>query len=387
MKKLYLLFIISIIAFGQLFAQDDQTKSEEVEEKSASVVIIENTRALYDLGRMYSIPKYILKSKFSNFDFVHSEITEIDKVNTPEAYKFLVLSYIFLDEDEKADAAMLRLLKENNLFRPNPETDPAELHNLYNTYRTWPIFRIGLVYGANVSFTEVTEAYGSYNFSNTEETGTYDPSFGILNIGLQFEKDFLQRMITVETDFIYGTTANSYSQFSGSLNDGSGEFRISRESEKESLTFLGGNALVQYHPFSKNYNTAKWKPYIFAGGAANFLMKSTLDNTTTTKIEGGTPPTTDAELFGKQADEATANNLVMRNRDNYYIIGGLGVKRQIGALHLFLNAQYNYGLNDLTIKHINPSDPYKAHNGIKIHYAQLNFGGALSIYKPKKLTH
>lgn len=377
MKKFYLLLFFAFIAYGQLYAQDDDSRS---------TIIIEKIRELYDLGRMDSIPKYLLGNNPDNFDYHKGSIPDVSKDDEPEAFKFLSLSYIFLDDSEKADAAMLRLLKEDNLFIPNNETDPAELHNLYNQYRTWPIFRLGVFYGVNASFTEVINAYSVSNSNDEIEHGKYYTGFGVVNVGLQLEKDFLKRMITLETDFLYGTVSNFYTQTLGEgriiRGDATGK---TSEYEAEKQSFIGGNVIVQYHPFHKNYNSAKWKPYLMVGGAANFLIRATLNNSTTTKVESGTPPVNDSVLFGTEATDGTANNIVIRNQDNYYLIGGIGVKYQIGPLHLFLNGQYNYGLNNLTIKNTNPSDYGKAYNDIKIHYAQLTFGVALSIYSPKKL--
>src|SRR5690242_7998403 len=60
-----------------------------------------------------------------------------------QAYKLLVQSYIYLEEPEKADQAMLNLLTTDEFFRPNPDVDPAEFVSLYRRFRTNPLFRVG----------------------------------------------------------------------------------------------------------------------------------------------------------------------------------------------------------------------------------------------------
>ena len=352
---LLLVFCVGFLATG--YTQENATAS-------ASVRIIQQARELYTLGRMDSIPK-ILNTAI--------EKNEIAKGDMSEAYKLLSLSYIFLDEQEDMDKNMLTLLQTDHLFKPN-ETDPAEFHNLFNSYRTWPIFRIGIYYGANMSLTEVTEAYGSQNFNDPEEQGKYSANFGVINVGLLLEKDFLKNLITVETDFLYGTLSNTYDQNTTS---------ITRESEVEKQTFFGMNAAVQVHPFNRNFEKSKIMPYAIAGVSYNIMLSSVLNNTISTKVAGGTPPTTDDNLLVSKPS-SDPNDLPIRNKHNYYAYGGVGAKFDIGPIHAFLNATYSHGLNDLTNTHFNPGE-WKGYNGIKIHYIQVNLGVVYSIYSPKKL--
>lgn len=372
MKKLYVLLIACLGFSYSLVAQ----------EKSAA--IIENIRSLYNLGRMDSIPKILLTND-DNFDFIKGDIPDVSKDDTPEAFKFLALSYIFLDEGEKADKAMLRLLKEDNLFKTN-ETDPAELHNLLNTYRTWPIFRFGIFYGVNASFTDVRALNGTQDFGAADERGEYSTNVGVVNAGLVLEKDFLKNLVTLQTDFYYGTLKTKYNQETG-VYQGTNEptAKISRIDEIESQSFFGMNIIGQVHPFYKGYVNKTVKPYAFIGGTINVLQKATV-NSTATQFDGtnGVKPSIDDELLVKSEEN---NQINVRSKFNYYVLAGIGSKFQFGKFNAFANVRYNYNLNEMTEKIQNEGLLYKANNQIKIHYVQISLGIMFDIFAPKKLTN
>ena len=96
----------------------------------------------YDQGRLHEIPELLKKCLDNGF-------TSIEKVN---AYKLLALSYLYLEEPEKADEAMLELLNTDHFFEPNQAVDPAEFIGLYNTFRTKPLFSIGVKLSAGVTY-------------------------------------------------------------------------------------------------------------------------------------------------------------------------------------------------------------------------------------------
>jgi len=83
--------------------------------QTACTQTLRRARTVYDEGRiqeMESLLESCIKSGFT------------DEERT-EAYRLLILSYLYLDEPEKADEAMLALLKDNPQFAINERVDPA----------------------------------------------------------------------------------------------------------------------------------------------------------------------------------------------------------------------------------------------------------------------
>ena len=109
-------------------------------------------RATYEQGRLHEISNQ-LKGCFG----VHEDDGGFNKDEKVEAYKILCLSYIYLEEPQLADEAMLNLKKTNPYYRPNPEVDPAEFVALYNSFREEPVFRLGGRLGVNFAMPNVRE--------------------------------------------------------------------------------------------------------------------------------------------------------------------------------------------------------------------------------------
>ena len=374
MKKYYVLILLALVAGKEIIAQDVE---------GGSAAIIEETRNLYNLGRMDSIPK-VLNGKLPTGDKKQDKANKakfLDKNDQSEGLKLLTLSYIFLDQPEDADQAMLTLLQKDKLFRPNNETDPAELFNLYYTYRTWPIFRASIIYGSNVSIVEVLRNNSIYNYG--DEDGAYGLEFGFLNFGLNVEKDFFKNLLTVGMDLKYGNVITKYDQQS-IIDEQSvdGQPRVDRTGETEEQIFLGGNLMAQYHPLYKSYERRNFKPYVYLGASINYLTSATLATTNTT-IDDGTPPSTDLELINIE----NTNGFNIRTQPNFYAIGGIGMRYHFGLIHLLVRAEYNFQLNEnLTKNPYYAGYPTVSFNDVKVHYAQLTIGAGYSFYKPKKLV-
>src|SRR6187549_1035341 len=64
-------------------------------------------RSTYEQGRLHEIPALLAKCLAGGF-------SQQEKV---EAYKLLCLSYIYLEEPQKADEAMLNLLRTDHYFK------------------------------------------------------------------------------------------------------------------------------------------------------------------------------------------------------------------------------------------------------------------------------
>src|SRR5512133_3048301 len=68
------------------------------------------------------------------------------------AYKLIIQTYLFEDELEKADSAMLDFLKRNPEYELS-ETDHSSFVHLFNTFQVKPVVQISLHFGSNLPFT------------------------------------------------------------------------------------------------------------------------------------------------------------------------------------------------------------------------------------------
>lgn len=288
-----------------------------------------------------------------------------------EAYRLLILSYIYLDETEKADEAMLELLKDNHNFAINPEADPSELINLYNTFRTNPIFRIGGKMGANYTSANLESTGGVNNLNNT--TGGNDSEYsGRLGFIIGIVGDIpINNLLTLNSELGFSinsfqATSNLYANIDG--NVASNNILIERQN------WAGFQTMIQVRPLKSNLN-----PYISIGGGIDYLISSQVTAT--------------REVLNEQpVKENTLDIAEARNSLNYYVSAGLGIKSKFNNGMLFAELRFKYGLNNLTnsdeILSVAPEyifDYYGNYDNFSIVSAELTVGYLVDIYKPKKL--
>lgn len=321
--------------------------------------ILRQGRTVYDEGRIHELPSLLascIKSGFTNEE-------------RTEAYRLLILSYIYLDEPEKADDTMLELLKDNPEFQINPESDPAELINLYGTFRTKPIFMWGAKLDITYTFVNVLNSYATYDQNTT--FGEYTPEIGIGG-SLIVEKEFKDR-ITGRFEASLTTHKFTYtSTFLSTANEPNG---IASPELIETQTWLGASVLGQY-AILKN---SSWRPYVTLGPSVYYLMTDELS--AETAVDGGEQATgTSLDLIEKE----------MRSKLNLMVSAGIGIKKKFGTLYFIANARYSYGLFNITEKHYDNELTLKygaALNDISTGVATLSVGILLPQFSPKKLTN
>ncbi len=140
MKRLYALLLFPVFVFPA-FSQD-------------CVQTLRLARATYEQGRLHEIEGQLsgcLKAEDQG------GFKKDQKQERVEAYKLLCLSYIYLEEPQKADEAMLNIKGTDPYYEPSEAVDPAEFVALFNTFRKNPVYRIGITLGGNFAQPNISE--------------------------------------------------------------------------------------------------------------------------------------------------------------------------------------------------------------------------------------
>ena len=323
-------------------------------------------RTIYAEGRIHEIEGIL--SGCLNDGFTDEEKTE--------AYRLLILSYIYLDEPGKADEAMLALLNHNHEFQINEQADPAEFINLYNTFRTWPIYLYGFKAGGTYSVANVQKLFG-VNSSGSENT-IYDAGLNF-TAGLSFEKGFRARRVGLIGDLLF--TNNQYlvkKEFSSDpVFDNLGNLierdPFARAESTETKSWLSLDLAAYYRVLPKN----KMDPRLFIGPSVSYLL------TDMAEIETIFP------LGGEPATGPDENLTKFRNRTNIGILAGINVRTKVGKNFLFFDARYIHGLVNITEFNFDQSGLSTfygyALDDVKISYFSVSIGLLFQKYNPKKL--
>jgi hypothetical protein len=328
-------------------------------------------RSTYDQGRLHELPKLLENCLRNGF-------TKEDKVT---AYRLLTLSYIYLEEPEQADESMRLLLETDNYFAPNEAVDPAEFVALYKTFRTAPIYGLGVKFGPNVTFPSVMDNY--YVGNTAAGTGKYKQKIGF-QFGVLFEKEFFVnskssflKKITFSPEILYTTRSFTYTGEGVFLND-SILFDATKPASVASMinlykqTWIDLNLILQYK--IKNH---KFNPYVGIGPGFSYLLAAS--NQQTFRPEAGNT------VSGPNVDVKSSFNKVA-----YSVIGLAGAKLRVGSFFITGEIRFQYGLSNV----INPKKRTNAENvfdyasqlnDFKQSNAAINFGIMYPLFKPKKL--
>lgn len=322
-------------------------------------------RATYDQGRLHEIPA-ILTDCLSRTEGKDS-FTKEERV---EAYKLLCLTYIYLEEPEKADEAMLNLIRTDHYFEPRANSDPAEFVSLWKTFRTNPIYRIGARIGANATQPNVQ----SYIPANDGES-TYSNGISFVGgIALELPLAKLSKKLTFAPEINFQQKVFKYTNEVSYIDGGTGQSRAFKTTGTERSSYASIPLLLQYTIIENKFN-----PYVSLGFCTDLLLngKNTFLRT---------------KEQAASLEEQTLDVTEQREKINFSAIAAAGVKFKVKGGFAIAEARYAYGLNNVNkaediysnFDKVFPSGGYV--DGIfKLNTLSITVGYVYNIFDPKKL--
>lgn len=339
-KNITLLLLVTI-SISPLFAQDD------------CLVTLKKVQKDYEEGIIEKIPETLAKC-------LNSGLGGEDKVT---AYKLLINVYLFDDRLDKAEETMEKLLVFEPEIKPNEAVDSKEFITLFESYRTIPLYSIGLTAGINYSSITIDKEFGTYN------TDLYDgeysaPDFGFqvgLNANYLIFKNVYANLEAFFSNkkFSYKTELNKFSTL---------EFNESESTIQVPLT-------IAYHIGKKSI-----KPTFKLGSYINYNLSSK------SEFIRSYTENTQSNITGPLIDVSS-----MRTDLNYGLIGALGVKYKVKEAYWFLDASYTYTLTSSVKPNERYSNPELLYDyqyiddNFSINNIFISIGYSRLFYKPKKL--
>lgn len=343
MRKVLLFFLLAI------FCHQFSAKAQ-----STCAQTLRLAQSVYEQGRLQELEGLLAGCLDKGF-------TDEEKVN---AYKLLTLTYIYLEEPEKADRTMLSLLQTNNEFEPNDAVDPAEFVALYHTFRTWPVYRIGLKFGSIASQPTVVSA--DYVNDGTTE---YKYGYGF-TAAVAFEITLAGKLNKLNVNPEPTFTVRNFS--STNRDADSVLFTTSTESQ----TILSLPISLQYKLFEKG----KTNVFVSLGASADLLLNAS-KRIDSKRGDENSP-----------VEEKSFNVTSQRNKFNANAIASAGFKRKVGKGYFIAEVRYQMGLLPMltkadTYENLILVTDYKSVDGIyKVNSLSVTLGYILNRYNPKKLS-
>ncbi len=318
---------------------------------------LQEAEKLYTQGLIEEIPQLLEPC-------IKRGLSKEDKL---QAFKLIILSYLFDDNQQEAEREILNYIKQYPEYEITP-ADQTEFVYLFESYNPVPVYSFGGSLGLNTSLISLLEPFGTENLD--DYTGDYTSSGMGLQGGL-FADRYLHKNWRLSVELLYNQNKFKY-------NDRLNDFA--------SITYIETHTAIQL-PLTVTYSfqtEKKWNPYLRAGFGTSLLLdaKSTI---TRDYIETGSLQF--AEIKGSDID-------IKNNRESlhYWTILGGGVKYKITHSYLFFDVRFNYGLNNC-IKTQNRFDEneqelifkyFFAHDDFKLNNLSFSLGWAYTFYKPQK---
>jgi hypothetical protein len=129
---------------------------------------IQEAQKYYDQGMIEEVPRLLASCMADGF-------TRVQKI---EAYKLIILSYLFDDNQFEAEKTMLEFLKKYPEYEIMPN-DPIEFVYLFESYRTTSVFSFGITAGFNVTDPRIIEPYSTFDLSKATLKNTMRPAFQV----------------------------------------------------------------------------------------------------------------------------------------------------------------------------------------------------------------
>ena len=308
-------------------------------------LVLSDAQNLYKKGQIEEIPQMLAHC-------IENGFSDEERI---EAYKLIVLSYIFNQEKLEADSSMLSFLKKYPEYQvTNNET--AEFLQLFKSFRTLPIFSVGISIGGNISFPVMINNYTT-NGQNVK--GMYSNSGIGYNAGIKFIY-YIVKKLAINLEGVYYTNKFNYNLV---LPD-----YISVNSE-ETLTKLEFPVSFTY-----DFNELKFSPYVRVGFALDYLVNATEKNNLT---------------IISQNTLISGSENVKRRQFNYSAIIGGGLRFRVTKGFIFLDLKWKSGILDQVLpgSKFNNIETYRfqsPENDFGINNLVFSIGFVHSFYKPVK---
>ena len=353
------LFSFLLAPMVQVCAQEE----EGVAAEGTCAFTLQEAQSLYDQGLIENIPDMLQECIRSGFT----------KEERQDAYKLIILAYLFDDNQDMANEEMLAFLKRYPEYEITP-TDPVEFTYLYNTYDTEHKFTYGLCIGGNLNHGFMGEP-----FSVGKLTGNADQVYKPAGIGLSGG---------LRLNFLLATNLELSVE---------GIFNLAKFKNEQEPIFgnIIQNAPTETHmridvPLTVTYDfpVGDFKPYLRAGGKVGYLMSASYRGMR--KYLGETDELDD--LTGSDLDISP-----LRRQVNFWAVAGAGVKYKIPYGYLILDLRYDIGLmdlNDLSKSRYNATDDVQEMNWLymdtddifRLNHIMFSLGYQRTFYRPKKIN-
>lgn len=342
----YICILFLAFVYLSLAAQEDCMKS------------FQRARRLYDQGMIDEIPEILGPC-------IEAGFTRNQKI---EAYKLIILAYLFDDDQYEAEKTMLEFLKKYPEYEIMP-SDPVEFVYLFESYKTKAIISLGFTFGPNFTNPRIIEPYVAGDLTKNSSANSTGAGF---QAGLNISR-YITNRVFVNLGAIYKTSQYSFRDDIKHIYKGDEE-RLAKITFDETVSRLD----IPFTVACEIIKTRNINYYLSGGCSAGNISRATgIPSISTTE---DLPAVIGADITMTDYRESII----------YSGIIGTGIKYKVPRGFLIFDLQYSIGINNIVIPETRNeiSDLWSAYYYIDDDYSINSFtitvGYYFSLYQPKK---
>lgn len=306
----YLLFIFFCLLGTQLLAQSSCERN------------LNEARADYSNGNLYAIPGKLT-------DCLEEGFSETEKI---EALRLLTLTYININQQEKARNTFIELLNIKTDYQVQENIDPSELYSLYKKIDTEIKYFIGVTFGVNLN-SILVHKYRNTIPVESNHTAEYSTIISNPQIGVQFLYPITKNWIAgAEVQFqnqkFHYSEKNIYYNDIEDAND-----------NYTDITYDGSNNGINLNinlRYMKDFY--QWKPFIEVGSVGRYNLSYDI-----LSYDSDYNPTVENEII----DELDISS--RRANFNVGVTANLGTMIKLGENY----GEIKFGASNYFINHLN----------------------------------
>ena len=324
--------------------------------QSNCVKILEAAEKEFEEGAIEDIPEKLSGCMESGF-------TRAQKI---EAYKLIIMSYLFDDSQYEAETTMLEFLRKYPEYQIMPN-DPVEFVYLFESYRTASVLSLTVFLGPTFSNPAIHESFSAFDQANIHSKNITKSG---INFGFGISRE-IAKNVKINLDAFYVTHNYRFME--------------------ESVTELDDDAIVSskvnFDESLKRFSFPFTFSYEFRAGNLNYFVKA----------GASVDLLTDAKASVERINQYTSSNVTANDIDltnyrtklTYSLVLGAGTKIKVPRGFIVLDARYNKGLKKLcdygsiSRQMLTPSY-YYIDDVFSLDYVSVNIGYVYSIYQSKK---
>ncbi len=324
---------------------------------------LREAKDLYEQGLIDEIPELLAGCMESGF-------TRSQRI---EAYKLIILAYLFDDDQFAAEKMMDEFLRKFPEYEIMPN-DPVEFVYLLESYKTSSYYSINLIFGPTFANRRIKENYSTMNNDLTEFSDKIGTGF---EIGFGASRN-LWKSVNINIGVIYSIINYSYNE----LNS------VELYEPEEEITAIVPNITFAELSADENIRMVSIPltfTYSFGKGNLNYVGR----------LGGSAGFVTNASLTSvrKQPEIETISETrdITNKRSNTYFAGiiGAGLEYKVPRGFLVLDVRYQVGFQNMNI-----GDRYSfprlngryfyVDDDFKLDYVSICLGYHFSIYQSKR---